>query len=556
MLLIRERAPLRLSTLVTTPSGRRFRWGADDPNPKNAPQGLTFSTVMPGGFEQMSCTLERDPARQYPDLEELSKVTVSGPGGGVAFEGRLEQQPDTGGNQAQVSPQIMGYQSHLDDDSSAAMIYVDQGQSTWQDPSVARQIALLTASQQLASGSVGSTPVSSANPSNTKPAIIQTFSDSWASPFTPVAESWYDSAAAGPIALVYYNLQGSISGGTWANYVYVTNDPVLGSFYRTGNLNAISSGYFTPTGPLRFAMLQYSNSDSPAGQQGATYNSYWTVAVYGNHGLTGYGSDPVGFLASDVIAHAVGKWCPLLSITNDSVQRSQFVIPQLVFPNAGTTSVIIKQAAQYELLDWAVWEGPTFYCNDRRARGNSWRARVGPTLLQDTGPNISRIWNGVIVQYTDVTGITQTVGPPGSNANTIDSSLLDTDPENPANQVVVNGTPLRRWTQVSMGTTTSSAAIKVGAVFLQEQKIVDTSGQATLTGHVEDTNGVLWPAWKVRAGDTVSFVDARDPSPRRVVHTSYDDDSKANSIQLDQPPDGLTALLERLSIVLAPTGLS
>jgi hypothetical protein len=243
--------------------------------------------------------------------------------------------------------------------------------------------------------------------------------------------------------------------------------------------------------------------------------------------------------------------------TLGSIQSSQFVIPQLAFLAPGTTSTIVKQAAQYELLDWAVWEGPTFYSNNRDARGNYWRARVGPTLLQDTGPNISRIWNGVIVQGTGVDGIAFTVGPPGSNANTISSLLLDADPQNPANKVLsYNGQTLRRWTTLTMGTTTPAAAIQVGQIFLQEQKHVDSSGQATLVGHVEDQYSVLWPAWRVRAGDHISFVDAKDTSYRRIVSTAYDDSAKANSIQLDQPPDGMTALLERLSIVLSPIGAS
>ena len=51
----------------------------------------------------------------------------------------------------------------------------------------------------------------------------------------------------------------------------------------------------------------------------------------------------------------------------------------------------------------------------------------------------------------------------------------------------------------------------------------------------------------VRAGDRITFVDAHDPVPRRVVRSSYDDASRTNQIDLDSPPQGLQPLLARLA---------
>jgi hypothetical protein len=103
-----------------------------------------------------------------------------------------------------------------------------------------------------------------------------------------------------------------------------------------------------------------------------------------------------------------------------------------------------------------------------------------------------------------------------------------------------------------MQTSTASAAIKIGGMFLAEQKLLDTAGAATLTGYVEDDKGVVWPAWMVRGGDTISFIDAQNTSPRRVISTDYSEDTKVNAITLDQPPDSLTAILERLQVSLVP----
>ena len=100
------------------------------------------------------------------------------------------------------------------------------------------------------------------------------------------------------------------------------------------------------------------------------------------------------------------------------------------------------------------------------------------------------------------------------------------------------------------------AAIRIGQAFLAAQRLLDTSGEAELFGYVEDTSGVQWPAWMVRAGDTITFMDAADTSPRRIVRTEYSDSTKSNRISLDSPSDGLQAMLERLGVTATTQGFS
>lgn len=557
MLLVRERPPTRLTVNIDTPDGHHARWAADDPAAGNQPHGLTFATAMPGGFTDGSCILQRDPKRAYVDLEELSDVSVEGVGGLVAWEGRLEQLPSVGGSQAQVTPTCVGWQAHLDDDSSVVMVYIDRNMGAFQGPGVNRQVDLLSAGYSISDWSSSVAPDQSG-----QPAVVFAVTEPLAG--KSVGEAWYDAGAkiisllrAGNIGLV--SADWPVSGS--ALDMTIGQDDRLLSSFSAGFATGANRVLGPASSPGRYAVLGPKN-DSAWGTSGdSTLVAYENVSVIGNHNLalangpSGTIADD-GLLASDVIAHALSKWAPQLRFTtgrDGTIQPSSFVIPQLAFLSAGTISPIIKQAAQYELLDWAVWEARTFYLNARGAGANArrWRARIGPAQLQETGPNVSRIFNGVIVQFTNVDGSTSTVGPSGSGAQATSDFLADADPQNPANQA-----GLRRWTLLQMGTTTPAAAIQVGQIFLQEQKLLDTSGQATLVGHVQDECGVWWPAWMVRAGDTVTFVDARDPSPRRVVSTSYSDQAKANSIQLDQPPDSMTALLDRLSVVIQPLGFS
>jgi hypothetical protein len=72
---------------------------------------------------------------------------------------------------------------------------------------------------------------------------------------------------------------------------------------------------------------------------------------------------------------------------------------------------------------------------------------------------------------------------------------------------------------------------------------------------VRDDRGIPHPAWRVRAGDQIAFTDAADTSYRRIVRADYDHASRTCSVDLDAPPEGLDALLERLGVVLIPLGL-
>jgi len=151
-----------------------------------------------------------------------------------------------------------------------------------------------------------------------------------------------------------------------------------------------------------------------------------------------------------------------------------------------------------------------------------------------------------VVVYRDAAGVTKTVGPTGSLADSTSDSLIDTDPLNPANEVGIH-----RYATLDMGIfSTAEAATEVGRRFLEESKALDSSGSAQIVGWCEDSHGVMHPAWKVRAGDYISFVDASDTSYRRIVKKDYDHDTRTASIDLDAPPEGMDALLERLSAVL------
>ena len=174
----------------------------------------------------------------------------------------------------------------------------------------------------------------------------------------------------------------------------------------------------------------------------------------------------------------------------------------------------------------------------------------GPSQLEETGPQVERIWESVIVQYQDVDGSTKTVGPVGSGADTETDDLKDDDPDNPANKLGITRRDL-----LVMGIGTAASATEVGRRFLEESKLLDSSGRARLIGHVQDSHGVWHPYSHVRAGDTISFVDSSDTSYQADRPDRQDPRRPTCSVDLDAPPEGLQALLERLGVVLVPLGV-
>jgi hypothetical protein len=278
-------------------------------------------------------------------------------------------------------------------------------------------------------------------------------------------------------------------------------------------------------------------------------------AVYGSHGLQLRGAEPeAGFYASDIIPNALQRWAPLLNFTTGSVgsvRPSSFVIPHLAFREQTSALAIVEGANRYELRPYFVWEDRTFHYHEWGDSGRKWRTRVAPSQLSETGPTMERLRNGMVVQYQDVDGTTRTVGPPGSGCDVEDVSLLDTDPENPANQIGI-----RRWgPPVPMeGISVASEAIRVGVLYLKALRETDTSGQMQLVGTVEDDRGVVRPAWQVRAGDTIVPVDASDTRERRIIRTYYDDPTKTNTVDLDAPPDGTPDLLAQLGVSVTDLG--
>lgn len=531
---VREKPPIRLHWEIEDPDGRFARWAGDQRNPDDAPGDESFGTTSPGGFEASDIRLPRNSNRDYPDLKGLGTIRARGVGNSIAWEGRIERSPaTTNAQERSINPSAVGWQAALEDDQSACGIPVDRLASSFGEISLERRDALAGAHVDYTDVSWSSDQegLVAEYPSQDLPGIV--------------AEAMYGAPSG--VKLARFNYKGaavSLPGGH-AVKVYPTDDPSIGSFdpgltltlddtRRTQDLTGVAA--------RRYLLLQL-NGPAVTPTDGALVR-FEEVAVYGDHNIplqdNAFGLS--GVYASDVIKWALGFTS--LNYTDDTIATSNFLIEHLPFPDRTTAAEMVKQANRFHLTPWYVWEGKTFWYGER---SKAWRTRTAPCALEDTGPQVDRVWNSIIVQFTDVDGTTKTVGPPGSGADYESTALVDDDPANPSNKLGI-----QRRALLTLGTGVTTEAEQLGRIFLQATKELDSSGKADLVGWVEDDRGVLWPSWMVRAGDTLEVVDARNRAPRRIVKTAYSVASATNTVDLDSPPEGLQAIQERMDVTFQP----
>lgn len=553
----REYPPDKLAVQIDAPGGGRSRWAADEHLVENVIADLRLVDEMPGGDKEMSGFLARDPRSSWPDLAPYSEVTVYGAGGEVVWQGRLDKAPESDGERIAISPAAVGWQAALDDDK--AIIgpgFISRDLSQWGEPSVQRRRDLLAGSVKL--------DVSASNgwqgSGETAAGVSFDFNS-----ITSEAgkhdrgEVYFGDGSVDLGALLYHFVR--LAGG--AGTEWFTRGDLVEKDYGDDLLNSgpnhqantNSSAYerVDASGPgRRYARLTSQRTEAGAGgAELGDLHSWQHPIVLGDHGLPLQGTYPeVGFTVSQMLAYAIPRYTDLEASPSD-LEDSGYVIQQAWFSDPGPMSQVVAELTKYELLDWFCF-GKRFQLRFPGTYGRKWQAYAGPSGLQEQGLDGSRLWREIVVTYQDVNGSTRTVGPPGSGATVEDPALEITDPDHPA----VRAGMTRKDRLDLRGISTPARAIEAGKIWLREANLLSRSGSATLSDYAMDDRGVFRPVSRLRAGDEVRFPDAADTSYRKVVRRSYEDVAKTVSVDLDAPPDGLQALLERMQADIQNLALS
>lgn len=548
-----ERLPLDLYAEVTTSSGARFKWDANQA-PGSRLRNFSFRTKIGEGFSDAGGQLARRIDQDYPDLNLVDTITVVGADGSVAYEGRLAAQPRDLSDTHSIGVTLAGWIAHAKD-RTFTEVYVDRDMNAWHGMSAQRRAQLLGLSRMpLGDGQTIEDPSDSAT-------VVSTgWSGPWSSPYMPQAEAWYDAGAEQTISRIAYGWKLTsfgVDAGN-ANFVWlvrVSEDAgTVGGSEDTASLRAagpVTGQTFDPAARYRYGVLKLSYEATPAGADGVEYPVAWTkLAVYGNHALTpavGEPDEPEGLLLSDVIRDIAARWCPELDASG--VQDHAYVVQHCAFKDRTFPYDAWLELNKYALWHLGVWENKRLHFRPYDLTDYTWEIRTDDpgTSFSPQGPSTEDLFNGTVVTYTDLlTGIRNVLTPDDHE------ELADTSSTNPWNQ---HG--IAHWDEITLSTPTlEQSALNLGAAALADRNRPKTPGTITVRGYIRDRAGNPQPTWKVRAGDTIAITNFPNDTPRLIVETDYDDEQKQIRIGVDKPFQLLDAYLDRVGNALGARGLA
>lgn len=542
--------PLALSVNFTDAAGVVTRLGSEDTNPENVPTGISFRTAR-DGFGDASMTLRRRIDRDYIDVNLLDEVALVGADGTVAYEGRIGGAPRSFDGAHTVNLQFAGWIAHTRD-RQFTEIYIDRDLSQWQPPGRTRMVALVTSTFMQPTG-----PQVMADATGT-PAILLQVAEAWAAPYKPINEMWYDAGSNNRIGRVYYNItnvgSASVADADWELRIRTASDDAAVSVVTdSGDLwAAVPTTAAMVSGSARYGTVNFFYNTTPGGAAGYAFSIHVrNLTVWGNHGLTRYGTEPAGVLASDVIRNIATRFCPKLN--TGGIQDTTFPIPHLVFRDLTHPYDAMLEVNKYHLWDFAVWDNRTLYYKPVDLTDYDWEVRLDdvdyPAAVSLQGDSTQDLANGVTVAYTNVQTGQQDVLLPTSYPQ-----LTDTDVENPFTKHGYQG-----WKNYQLSVpTTQEGALQLGRAALAEFNQPLAPGSITIGPYVRDRAGHAQPAWKIRAGDRVAITSSVSLSdrPRMISETNYDHTSKQVTMSLDGGTKRLDAVVDRLAVALQAANLS
>lgn len=501
-----------------------------------------FTTKLQTGFEHLGGTeMYRDMRKRFNSPRVFQTTRVKGLGE-TAWEGEATSVPLSRADSLEAD----GYYGALKDVSSVSEIYVSRDVSQWHGTPLNRRAELIAtyspADGQVVDGSI----------------LTELSQPTWTAGALPNTEMWYTAPAGvgiGNITAAWKHSDTDVNGADYVWAVYLSGDDApatSGDFDSSGDLQAAGPGTVGLTATesnRRFAFVQLLYGAAYGTDDSLKRGILWTPTIYGDHGLA-------SIYASEVVKHAVSKYCPILTADDSTVDATAYAIGHLVFEKASVADVI-ERCNAFHLWEIAVWENRRVHFKPSRDRTDYdylvsiFRGDTldpAPMAIDDGEP-----CNGIWVYYTDVlTGRAERVGPLGTSTgfdSSGDALLYTTNPTNPCNRADRN-----RFPSIDIGyRCTRADAILLGSLQLAERQIKSYAGSGTARAYVRNRAGQWVPSWKIRAGDRVKYT--HEDTIRRVYATSYNYRDCTNALTFEKPASTVAGINERIQNALQAGGL-
>lgn len=309
--------------------------------------GLTFSSVDPGGFEALDVEFARAvrPGQGEAVLLQSGLAT--------AWEGRVAEREGALAGAATTRVPCEGQQARLAD-SDLAVIFVDRDLSQWQEDTIANQILYAWTPRRYFPPEIGQDQL--------EPAVITTITGPTQDP-DALSLARYEPGPDARIGRVAYTFRRAqvppaSADASWIFRVSIGAQDTGDLQPPTGIPRPESGEIAADSGAT--AILELSKTTALTDQR--DHKICWThLAVYGDHGLpirgelAADGSDQErGLFSSDVMRYLldhVGGLEP--GVIEES---AAFVIPQLVFRELVAHRELAEQANRFAGWHWGVWE--------------------------------------------------------------------------------------------------------------------------------------------------------------------------------------------------------
>ncbi len=516
------------------------------------PESLSFRTQRGDGFADGSFSLKRRIDQDFPDLNLLDTIRFTGHDGSVAYEGRHLANPRTNDSGHSIQVSCTGFMTHATQ-RPFQEIYVDRDLSKWTEAAVQRK---LNASATYAMRDPSVNPDSATG----QPALTTGITGPWGTaPALGMCEAYYDAGSGLAIGSIYYAWKrGTNTGNADTNWMWdalLSTDDILSASDATGNLRAAGPGTGTLTATTttrRYAAFQliYTNVASAST---AEYDLFWTVAaIYGTHGLTKQGTDSAtsakGFYTSDILKNIVGRFAPKLDTSG--VDATSLVMEQAAWLELTKPYDAMKKINDLHLWELSVFENRKLYFTSPTPLDDyDWEVRyddpgVSVNLAGDSAEDLR---NGIIVQFTDFTGKTQTLYP------TDYSQLRDDTASNPAN---LYGEQFWGEPVVIPYPTTQGDALNIGTALLAEATAIKAPGTISVRGHIRDRAGNWQQALKPRCVERVSISNYPNDRPRRITDTSYGHSTNQLTMTVDSLNKRVEGFFNRMENARQAAGLA